>query len=280
VSGARITIAGLSLPLTPSGHDPGTADTPALHRASPGRNLMDHSTGEPAGPATSDVSVGGFRVRGPRPPRRPAPSSPAPSSPAPAPPRPAQQHRPNPQPKAARPALRLVSAPTKPPAPTPQPQPQPKDVEGPWRYWVSVTFTDGHTGATLELRRTAPIITSDDRRAVADGISAHLQRPVASISFITPITRPNTVTGEPEPDIPPNVATLPADDAQPWRYRVNFATDTGRGNCEVDRSAPIQTYDDIAAVQSAISAHSGRKVVAIESFSVVCAPAPTGPRSI
>jgi hypothetical protein len=143
---------------------------------------------------------------------------------------------------------------------------------------VAVTFTDGHTGATLELRRPTPIISSDDRLAVADGIAAHMKRPIASVKFITPITRPNSVTGEPEPDVPANVRTSPADDAQPWRYRVNYATDGGRGECKVDRTGPILSHHDLQGIQASISAQYGRNVVAIESFSVLAAPAQTGPR--
>lgn len=275
MSGARITIAGLTLPLTNRGPSAGTGDAlaPTPHPANTGRNPMDHTTGQPAGPA--QVSVGGFRVRAadPRPSRPPA-------RPSPAPPRPDQQQPtppPSPAPKAARPPLKLVSSTAK---PRTQKPPSDTDDAHPWRYWVAVTFTDGHTGSTMELRRTAPIITSQDRQAVADAISAHLQRPVASVAFISPITRPNSVTGEPEPDIPANLRTSPVGDAQPWHYRVKFVTDTGGGTCDVDRTGPISSPADLAAVQAAIAEHNGRKVVAIESFSVLGAPAQTAPRGI
>jgi len=227
---------------------------------------MDRTTPEPAG--TAQVSIGGFKVRAnQRPSRLPAPAQPAPASP--------RHHQP-PQPKPAapaRPALRLVSS-TAEPRPT---RPQPRPAEGAWRYWISVTFTDGHTGATLELRRTAPIATSDDRSAVADGIAVHMKRPIASIAFITPIAKPNDVTGEPEPDVPPNLRTSPADDPQPWRYRVSYATAGGRGECTLGLAEPIRSGDDLNAIQESISAQYGRTVVAIESFSVLAAPAKTAP---
>jgi hypothetical protein len=138
-------------------------------------------------------------------------------------------------------------------------------------------FTDGHTGATLELRRTAPIITSDDRSAVLDGLAAHMKRPIASIKFITPITKPNDMTGEPEPDVPPTLRTSPADDPTPWRYQVSYATAEGRGRCTLGLAEPIRSGDDLKAIQESISAQYGRTVLAIESFSVLAAPAKTPP---
>jgi hypothetical protein len=214
---------------------------------------VNHTTSESVAGGTVPISIGKFQVR--------------------ADPRPAQ---PPPPQDGARPALRLVSS-----AANPRPaEPQSGPTDQPWRYWVSVTFADGLTGANLELSRTAPIITSDDRRVVADGIAAHNQRPVASVDFITSISRPNSATGQPEPDLPPNVRISPADDSQPWHYRVNYATDTGRGSCEVDRTGPIRGRDDVASIQAAIASHNGRTVVAIESFSVLGAPAQTTPRSI
>jgi hypothetical protein len=160
------------------------------------------------------------------------------------------------------------------------PKSPPRTADGSWWYWISVTFTDGHTGATLELHRTAPIITSDDRSAVTDAIAAHLQRPVAAVNFITPIARPNSVTGEPEPDVPANLRTSPADDAQPWRYRVSYTADGGRGECKLSLTGPIRGADDLKVIQDSITAQYGRNVIAIESFSVLAAPAPTSLRGL
>lgn len=257
MSGARITIAGFSLPLTTASTATRPSDTATHPRTDPpGRSPMQQPIPDPtptAGPAP--VRLGGFSPRTTSPAhQRPAPARPVPAA-APVP--------------AARPGLRLVSATTR----RRPSQPLPRPTEGAWRYWVSVVFTDGHTGATLEVSRTGPIIGSDDRTAVADAISAHLQRPVASVQFITPITRPHDVTGEPEPDVDPRLRTSPAEDPQPWHYRVSYATAAGRRECTVDRAAPICGSDDLKAVQDSISAQIGRPVVAVESFSVLAAPA-------
>jgi hypothetical protein len=145
---------------------------------------------------------------------------------------------------------------------------------------VKVTLTDGRSGSTLELHRTAPIISSDDRRALADGIAAQLQRPIASVDLITPLTRPNSNTGELEPDVPAGIPTAAPDDPQPWHYQVHYVTDGGRGTCELNRMEPILGRPELDATAASITAEYGRRVVAIESFRTLAAPASPSRRGL
>ena len=261
MSTQRISIGGFSLPLaTPA--DAGNSPAPVANHTNPGRKPMGHSTSEPSATNAAHVSVGGFWIRSD--PRPPKPTSPA------------HQRPPNLPPKAVRPGLRLASSSSEPGKPT-----SPSSTEeGPWRYWVAVTFADGQTGATMELRRKKPIISRADRLAAEEGISAYLRRPVATVRSITLISRPNSVTGEPEPDIPADVLISAGHEAQPWRYRMDYSTETGWGTSEVTRIGPIRNHDDLLDIRAAIIAHSGHKTVAIESFSVLSAPAPTALRRI
>jgi hypothetical protein len=221
----------------------------------------DHTLPEPNPASTARVSIGGFAVR-------------AKQRPSPAPPqREALAPQPTPEPRTGRPNLKLVSSTTG--ASTP-----PAPVAGPWRYWVTVAHTDGRTKSNVDISCSMPAITDADRRALADTIAAQLKRPVASVTAITPMTRPNNTSAEPEPDIPPRLPTSAANDPQPWHYRVHYVTDTGFGTCEVDRSEPIRSGDDVQSIQNAITSHNGHNVLAVESFSLLAAPAQPSLRSI
>ena len=183
-----------------------------------------------------------------------------------------------------RPALRLVSSQPSSAAAPRDPEP---GVGGPWRYWLSVLFADGHTGTCIEHRRTRPLLSSEDQRECMDALSRDLGQPVASIRFISQLAGPNSSTGEPEPVVAAHLRTSQAGESL-WRYRVSYVTDDEAakyGTSVLDLSGPVFSYAEVQAIQDAISADLTSKrghpvIAAAESFSLQSAPAQPSVRGL